>query len=43
MLAGFPMGTGEVTRYLGTYGSDGVSKAALLGVIPPFLWGSNGM
>jgi non-heme chloroperoxidase len=31
------MGTGEVTRYLGTYGSSGVSKAALLGVIPPFL------
>jgi non-heme chloroperoxidase len=37
VLAGFSMGTGEVTRYLGTYGSDGVSKAALLGVIPPFL------
>ena len=31
------MGTGEVTRYLGTYGSGGVSKAALFGVIPPFL------
>src|SRR4051812_10627660 len=31
------MGTGEVTRYLGTYGSARVSKAALLGVIPPFL------
>jgi non-heme chloroperoxidase len=26
-----------VTRYLGTYGSAGVSKAVLLGVIPPFL------
>jgi len=37
VLAGFSMGTGEVTRYLGTYGSDGVSKAILLGVIPPFL------
>jgi non-heme chloroperoxidase len=37
VLAGFSMGTGEVTRYLGTYGSDGVAKAALLGVIPPFL------
>jgi non-heme chloroperoxidase len=37
VLAGFSMGTGEVTRYLGTYGSDGVSKAALLGVVPPFL------
>ena len=37
VLAGFSMGTGEVTRYLGTYGSDGISKAALFGVIPPFL------
>jgi non-heme chloroperoxidase len=37
VLAGFSMGTGEVTRYLGTYGSGGVSKAALFGVIPPFL------
>jgi non-heme chloroperoxidase len=37
VLAGFSMGTGEVTRYLATYGSGGVSKAALLGVIPPFL------
>jgi non-heme chloroperoxidase len=37
VLAGFSMGTGEVTRYLGTYGSARVSKAALLGAIPPFL------
>jgi non-heme chloroperoxidase len=37
VLAGFSMGTGEVTRYLGTYGSAGVSKAMLFGVIPPFL------
>ena len=37
VLVGFSMGTGEVTRYLGTYGSAGVSKAALFGVIPPFL------
>ena len=37
VLAGFSMGTGEVTRYLGTYGSAGVSKAVLFGVIPPFL------
>jgi len=36
-LVGFSMGTGEVTRYLGTYGSGRVSKAALLGAIPPFL------
>ena len=37
VLAGFSMGTGEVTRYLGKYGSAGVSKAALFGAIPPFL------
>src|SRR3954447_4701854 len=37
VLAGFSMGAGEVTRYLGTYGSSRVSKAALFGVIPPFL------
>jgi non-heme chloroperoxidase len=37
VLVGFSMGTGEVTRYLGTYGSQRVSKAALLGAIPPFL------
>jgi len=37
VLVGFSMGSGEVTRYLGTYGSARVSKAALLGAIPPFL------
>ena len=37
VLVGFSMGTGEVTRYLGTSGSAGVAKAALFGVIPPFL------
>jgi non-heme chloroperoxidase len=37
VLVGFSMGTGEVTRYLGTYGSRRVSRAALLGAIPPFL------
>jgi non-heme chloroperoxidase len=37
VLVGFSMGTGEVTRYLGTYGSGRVRKAALLGAIPPFL------
>jgi non-heme chloroperoxidase len=36
-LVGFSMGTGEVARYLSTYGSDRVRKAALLGAIPPFL------
>src|SRR5271156_6058131 len=29
VLVGFSMGTGEVTRYLGTYGSSRVSKAVL--------------
>jgi non-heme chloroperoxidase len=37
VLAGFSMGTGEVTRYLGRYGSSGVKKAVLFGAIPPFL------
>jgi non-heme chloroperoxidase len=37
VLAGFSMGTGEVTRYLGTYGSARVRKAAMFGVVPPFL------
>ncbi len=37
VLVGFSMGTGEVTRYIGKYGSSRVSKAVLIGVIPPFL------
>src|SRR3954464_7348107 len=37
VLAGFSMGTGEVTRYIGKYGSARVRKAVLLGAIPPFL------
>ena len=37
VLGGFSMGTGEVTRYLGRYGSGRVAKAAMFGVIPPFL------
>jgi non-heme chloroperoxidase len=37
VLGGFSMGTGEVTRYLGKYGSSRVRKAALFGVIPPYL------
>ena len=37
VLVGFSMGTGEVTRYLSTYGSSRVSKAVLMGAIPPFL------
>jgi non-heme chloroperoxidase len=37
VLAGFSMGSGEVIRYLSTYGSARVRKAALLGTIPPFV------
>ena len=36
-LAGFSMGGGEVARYLGKHGSKGVSKAVIIGGIPPFL------
>jgi non-heme chloroperoxidase len=36
-LVGFSMGGGEVARYLGKYGSKGVSKAVFIGSIPPFL------
>jgi non-heme chloroperoxidase len=36
-LGGFSMGTGEVVRYLGRYGSARVSKATLIGTIPPFV------
>ncbi|MDT4945494.1 MAG: non-heme chloroperoxidase [Pseudonocardiales bacterium] len=37
VLVGFSMRTGEVARYLGTYGSARVAKAVLMGAIPPFL------
>jgi non-heme chloroperoxidase len=37
VLVGFSMGTGEVTRYLGTYGSAGISKAVLIAPIPPYI------
>jgi non-heme chloroperoxidase len=37
VLCGFSMGTGEVVRYVSIYGSGRVSKAVLLGVIPPFV------
>jgi non-heme chloroperoxidase len=36
-LVGFSMGTGEVARYLGKYGSKNMNKAVFIGVIPPFL------
>ena len=41
-LVGFSMGTGEVTRYLGRYGSERISKAVMLGPIPPFLLKTSG-
>jgi non-heme chloroperoxidase len=37
VLVGHSMGTGEVTRYLGTYGSARVAKGVLVSPIPPFL------
>jgi non-heme chloroperoxidase len=37
VLVSFSMGTGEVTRYLGKYGSERVSKAVLMAPVPPFL------
>ena len=36
-LVGFSMGGGEVARYIGKYGSTGVTKAVVIGGIPPFL------
>jgi non-heme chloroperoxidase len=36
-LVGFSMGGGEVARYLGKYGSKGVSKAVFIGAVSPFL------
>jgi non-heme chloroperoxidase len=36
-LVGFSMGGGEVARYLGKYGSQGVSKAVILSGVPPYL------
>ncbi len=36
-LVGHSMGTGEVTRYLGSYGSQRVARAVLVSPIPPFL------
>ena len=36
-LVGFSMGGGEVARYIGKYGSKGVSKAVIMGGVPPYL------
>ena len=37
VIVGHSMGTGEVTRYLGVYGSARVAKGVLISPIPPFL------
>src|SRR6476661_9114219 len=37
VLVGFSMGTGEVGRYLGTYGSARVARAAFLSSLEPYL------
>ncbi|MEC5170335.1 alpha/beta fold hydrolase [Glaciihabitans sp. GrIS 2.15] len=37
VLVGFSMGTGEVARYIGNYGSARVAKAVFLGSLQPFL------
>jgi non-heme chloroperoxidase len=36
-LVGFSMGGGEVARYTGKHGSKGVSKAVIIGGVPPYL------
>lgn len=36
-LVGFSMGSGEVTRYIGTYGTKRVRKAVLIGTLGPYL------
>jgi non-heme chloroperoxidase len=36
-LVGFSMGSGEVTRYIGKYGTKRVHKAVLIGTLGPYL------
>jgi len=36
-LVGFSMGSGEVTRYIGKYGTKRVRKAVLIGTLGPYL------
>jgi non-heme chloroperoxidase len=36
-LVGFSMGTGEVTRYIGRYGTRRIRKAVLIGTLGPYL------
>jgi pimeloyl-ACP methyl ester carboxylesterase len=37
VLVGFSMGGGEVARYIGKHGSKQVSKAVIIGGVPPYL------
>src|ERR1051325_9032531 len=37
VLVGFSMGGGEVARFIGKYGSKDVSKAVIIGGVPPYL------
>jgi non-heme chloroperoxidase len=41
-LVGYGMGAGEVTRYLGTFGSDRVRRAVLVAALPPLLFKTDG-
>ncbi len=36
-IAGHSMGGGEIVRYLGTYGSERVRRAAIMSGVPPYL------
>jgi pimeloyl-ACP methyl ester carboxylesterase len=36
-LVGFSMGGGEVARYIGEYGSTGLSRAVIISGVPPYL------
>ena len=36
-LVGFSMGGGEVARYIGKFGTDGVRKAVIISGVPPYL------
>lgn len=37
-LVGFSMGGGEVARYVGTYGTERISKAVFAGAVAPYLY-----
>jgi non-heme chloroperoxidase len=37
VLVGFSMGGGEVARYIGKHGSKHISKAVIMGGVPPYL------